>query len=289
MKAKIRKSSDLPEWFKLADFSHLAHLGTAAWFLQLDQLLDLRRNVSAALERFKATAMARRLHALNLQTSDVDTYFLAVANTAVPPTLIDAFHKQLGQSKAVIGVRPINAAHRFAIASTVGDLEKIRRLPIKAKRRMLKESEEFFINVIGTEDSPSGAYYTKYAGILAVDMWLPDEILITSFRRWLTATRAKTEQSYVPRIFTTNDFARWYDDAHVPYCLLKTWADFVKVEISQPVLVEALFPTRRNVTVDQFRKTKLPNYEKWFRYETLDTLEAQAEMEAFHASEAEKR
>lgn len=292
---KIKRPSDLPLWFTGAEYGHLANYDALEWSLLLAYLLALR----ADLQSGELIKRWRRQYADTVAEMNptgeqiVDAALRLHLTTPVSEKLIKASYERAVKhplrSLQFIGLQSIHAGHRVGIATTV-DKEAIygksHATRMRARAQMMKDSTPFFVDLI--PDTPSGYNFQRSSGVIAVDMWLPDDILIANFKRWLAAARSLRKQFAARRLFNQNDFARWVDDGFVPYSLLRMWATFRGVEISQPVFVEALFPNRRSVTVDQFRKTKIPNYEDWFSYATLELLEAQSEFEILDEIAEEK-
>ena len=274
---KIKHLSELPTWTDYLDCGYSANYGAAEWFWHLDYLLDFRRRLVDSPEKLYAD-FRDLMEIKNLDVSPEGLWgaiFASVCNTPLGAASAKGILHPKGNLQFP-GIQSINATHRFAISLTVP--ESARSVSTGPERiAALGDSKPFFMTVQGTEDEPCD--YLRYAGIVSVDMWLPDEVLLANFKRWLHAARKHTSQNHKPRLFTHDDFARWFDDSYIKYWMLRFWAEHEHVEISQPVMVEILFPSRRSVTVDQFRKTKIPNYEKWLNCETLDTLRAQVELE----------
>jgi len=294
MTKKIRSAAKLPKWFDAKKYLHLKSASSAEWAVIVEYLLDIRADIDAGANIGSLMRESiKKAHASDPEWADVlaatdnqliDLFF---ASRLIDP-VSDDLVEELGPSRvlralkdralAYVGVQSINRIHRHAIAT------------IAAKERdepLCAPDKPFYIDVLGTINAPFGKHHQRLAGVIAVDMWLPDAILIASFKRWLADARAATSQTKSKKTYGPRDFATWIDDSYVPYWLLRMWADCRGVTISQPALLEALFPTRRSVTVDQFRKTKIPNYENWLSWKTYDTLIAEAEQELFSAEDSQ--
>lgn len=83
--------------------------------------------------------------------------------------------------------------------------------------------------------------------MVAVDLAVPDDLIIDSFQKWLAERRKRS--SPTPghsrnKAFTKDDFKSWWLHGVLPYIDLTRWASLEGRRITYPVYGEALFPGR---------------------------------------------
>ena len=105
---------------------------------------------------------------------------------------------------------------------------------------------------------------SKYGHII-IDLNARDEDIKKAFNQWLSHARSRQNQqiqeetSRTGQSFEYSDnlrqeaFRSWQNNKLLPYCDLKAWAAWKRVTLTEPQLVELLFPRDSNQMRDKLR------------------------------------
>jgi hypothetical protein len=275
----------IPAWFDLSRYNFLRELDAAGWgnvvfkLLNLDSLND--EEIDAIFDGDLTISKSERLEFL---FNDV-AWLIDPEPLWSRPTL----HNFSAERFAFSGVSSVTCG---VLANMSLALEKVDRgqemieyararkqrasaRPAKEVAKEISESlnKPFFLAVReASKQSPPPLR------AVTVDLGLPDQMLVSGFKDWLTAMRRFEYQKAGKKTFSRNDFAKWVDLKYVPLFILKRWSELAGFELTYADMAEVLFPNRSKPTAEDIRKTHWKNVRKWVSQPTQDALTAQAEI-----------
>ncbi|WP_226470105.1 DUF6387 family protein [Luteimonas panaciterrae] len=282
---KIKHVGNLPQWFNISKFQFLRNADAVVWADVLGTLLSLREfnwsasgydkaainEIFAELEIFDAADTAWDRPWLSYTTDPDNFRFRSVGALSVSVVAYMALElEQIPEAKPIIEYR--------RLALDVANGKRVRRKPRMSIESVEYGKRPFFMALREAMKKNGDPKQLTTSRAIWVDMDLPDAILIEDFKAWLAASRRLDFHRAATKAFTRHDFAKWYDDAYVPLALVLSWARATGVDITNGVLADALYPTRR-IDSDKMRRTIRPACEEWLCNETRLALAAQAAKE----------
>lgn len=243
MSQVIRSASELPGWFSLASYEPQIGLCLAGWLRQLAARTELlfaplpfTEYELAHLDDIRARPIvpaAAEMLDLNPWTNDLE-FQLEGHACAYPPA------------------RPMRLRDLLSLEDAVGgdELEEVRGLrrriypepgfPIPDVHDAIEAMKEEHRLDCYVEDWASAHSRSSF---VAVDLALPDEVLVDAFRDLIPSLRelaARRAQCLTPTGAKV-DPASWAKFAILPYLDLQIWAQEVNVRVPNRVLADAIF------------------------------------------------
>lgn len=249
MKAKKRKindTNDLPSWFKLDKYKCANTLDARGWAEQLIKRNLIIENHSEHLKEWE-----------EIQNNPINDEFKICLT---------------GMDRSVRSMSPYDLAQKI----TLLDEGKASYL-IDARKQLIENEEvlesalldppdesEELISILNSTALDEWTYrpFVETHPLqeflpVAVDMQLPDELIIEDFKIWLKNTREKIEPFQRTKRAIKQDFDLWVRSSVLQYIDLSIWGKIEGVSISSRIMAAAIFPFGEGGE-DRIRKTTAP-------------------------------
>lgn len=288
---KIKKISDLPKWFNLDNYKNYEDADAKEWARAIELIFILRDYLDwmgndANKWREKFPELVGKNYLIQ-DVMDLPFILFLTPNDLLRETEMGVIEKRKNEEEKLRfpGIQSMHTTHRIMISKTVQWDPELAKSAAESKcGDEVPSRPPMFMNITGAKSDVGEDPPMKISGFVAVDLWLPDAVLMKSFRAWIKRARSFTGQACPKGDFGIERLKKWHREGYIPYWILRTWAEFNDVSISQPVLFEALFPGRKDgnvhcpVTLDHLRKVNIPNYEAWLSDKTFEALCAEVNM-----------
>lgn len=260
MAKRIRRVSDLPDWFRLAKYEGAAELDAAGWFEQLCTRRD-------CINRLKFTQPKGPL--------DVSQYFFEILATIREAPIVDATkiivfgdHTRMSHNSTFKGEPKLDHFFSGVTSLTTRGLKHIEDKLSPGRREYLhrfwtqfKDDEWTIFDPENMEyhyppkrwiDAPIHESYmfSKNKAVrlgqefspITVDLSLPDTLLINAFKLWLANARKETGMYPSSTRYRKPDFESWTRFGVLPWLDLTIWQEEVGLTIPSRVMADAIFP-----------------------------------------------
>lgn len=254
MAKRIRRVSDLPGWFQLEKYIDTAKLDAAGWYEQL----SVRSECFGMLELFIPD---------NLQAESpykLSEYFLLALEGIRETPIVDVksniifkiYFSRGSLSDFKDGSK--HAHYSLGVHSlTCRELNIMENLMTSGRRKYLRRWNEQFEHTsddtINKEftyvykswmDAPiykSHIPFHKKSVPIMVDLKLPDTLLLSAFKQWLTNIREERQTTTTMNRYRKPDFDSWIKFSILPWLDLTIWQKEVSVTIPNRVMADAIF------------------------------------------------
>lgn len=250
---KISRICQLPDWFNLENYQCAEDLESFEWYLQISHrilfftLLDYRTET----HRPKLPEIAEA--SLTRYTNLVWGKDLRETHYALPGISNEQeLYEHLMHSENAVTSLTLRHFTNYHI-----DLKHV--------HKWVDETGEHWDippnGELNPADSPIKlAHYPheekEYFSTARVNMKLPDEVLIESFKTWLATTR-RAENSKVRKLYRKLPFDRWARFKILPLLDLELWSKKTGSKLPDHIIAAALFPDADSGP-DSIRKTIRP-------------------------------
>ena len=279
---RVRRASDLPEWFRLDNYARAGTLDAAGWYEQL----FVRRHLLSMIDydqRHPSHADGTKLHASTLRrlqrvrampivdiTNDDVIYdrTLYELKARVPSYSLGVRLATVSDHYLTEGkIEPEKRTYaRNYFAQTFSDVPST--LPLKYKRPdWIDEPIDWIANDTG------------YGVSVRVNLVLPDKVLAEQFKRLLNELRRPWQRAGIEiENRQKPNFAGWQRFGVLPYLDLRIWEMETGVKIPKRVMADAIFPPGEGGE-EVVRKTTTKLAEELVTRKHLESLAAIAAQE----------
>ena len=285
MTKRIRRASELPDWYKLEKYKAASKLDAAGWYEQLSVRRDCFKYLKMSFPDFSEALDI--IHISPIFDIDNNPEFKSLF---LGGPLWDFKDKQQKPHYS-LGVHGL----------TVRQLRQIedRMLPERKEHSRLWWNQFKKVDIFNnTEDQYKYEYkawidnpiyesfkpkYQDKSVPVMVDLNVQDKLLVESFKQWLKNTRKEThtEITHYKKI----DFESWIKFGVLPWLDLTIWQQAADISIPNRVMADAIYPTGEGGE-EAVRKTTKPlannliGHTESSEY-SLSSLAAQAAHELF--------
>lgn len=284
-------SAGLPEWFDVEKYRAALNFKTIDWFEQLapraglfsfaDHLKqhgeNIRDGLAEALALIKENPVITRSR---MEAAPLKTVSMNGQNVEVIDPSITAM--RMSMDRRLIGVSDIDLNHTSRLVMSLKEEWQL-ALAAQLSWRFIKPEEmpplyrEINILIPWKDDFFPTLFDTWEAPLAAIDLALPDEILMKDFAAYLKEKRKRRGNIDSP-FFKSPDFTDWYKSGVLPYLDLTLWELATGESIRWNAFAEAL-----NEIVDDpiggegaLMKTTKAHAKKLIDARTIKILKSQA-------------
>lgn len=249
---KITNICQLPEWFDLDNYQSAYELQPYEWYLQIVQRKHFCTLLEYRTETHRPDLMRLAEDALSNLTQQTRGRDIRETNYILPHI---SNEKELLEHFAHFGaVTSLTLRHftnsKFSLSEVHSWLDEAGENWDQIPNGTFNAADEG----IKLADFPH-ENETKYA-TTRINMKLPDEVLIESFKVWLATTRRK-ENSKVRKQYRQLPFDRWARFGILPLLDLEIWCHQTGAKLPDHIISAALFPNADSGP-DNIRKTIRP-------------------------------
>lgn len=280
MSRRIKRVSDLPDWFDRTKYDQAASLDAAGWYEQLyvrrsvSALRSVQRGQPSATGFLSALSTLRRNPIVNvLESAETRCYFFGGALCELKSNDNELTHSP--------GVRLATVHDLYRIEGNIDRPE--REYARKFFAQIFDDSEDWWLQPLRYKrqdwmDKPVDAKSSSDFRITVIaNLRLPDRVLIEDFERILNGLResmAKGGGQPLPSPRKPN-FSSWIEFGVLPYLDLFDWATENGVSIPRRVMADAIFPAGEGGE-EVVRKTTAPLAKELLSERFLDVLASMA-------------
>jgi len=276
MTQRIKKISELPEWFSLEKYDTAKTLDAAGWYVQLyirarclSYLAD-GEDISGILNLIRDEPIIDVT-----ENSSLNFHYYR-----------GMFYEQPIIEQSKYGVHSLTV-HELYMAAI--NMEESKRVQAKAFFEMILNSllgvppESPRDSSILNREKTAFLYEPVHhvlrkpldQALLSVNLLLPDRELVEQFEAYLPVLRKECDAPIFSKKWHRPDFAEWARLGVLPYLDLMLWEKEQDAKISYQVMEEAIFPSIGG-SENRIRKTTVPKAKELISKKSLALLRVQA-------------
>ncbi|MCQ8128154.1 DUF6387 family protein [Methylomonas rivi] len=251
----MKKSPNLPNWFKLESYYGMETLTPKEWLENLSE----RQFFLSSLE-----------YSSSIDASFADKYFQGIITDPLRNKRYWA--EGLQPSSAVstltnLGACTIAQTLKFTAPQSVLSIKDYKDLVRHSRRSLFDENTKEYLQ----SDFRDRTSHTR----VTVNLYANDEQIIADFKKWLEKVRQDKNLVAPKKLFNEVDFKEWAEYMILPYLDLIIWSKYNEIKITQPVLGNVLFPDEIVDTTERIRRTIKPKAEWLMQESTINALALQ--------------
>jgi hypothetical protein len=248
------KAIDLPDEFKLAEYKRCASWGLREWAAALTIRSSIRKSwLLVCLEGKNKNVTNHIMHfvqdaSIRILSNPLDTNLDVNLFNAKPSYKLPSPIKDQSPADYFAGVYTFNHDRRY--------LEWVNRaIYIENEdytyddddhnETLAREENKFYETPAWKmhEESADGGFSIDIHSLfISVDLRIPDNELVSEFKKWLAKKRKDIGITPKQRPFNENDFADWHSDRLLQYLDLTFWAMTHNVKFTNEQIGKAIFP-----------------------------------------------
>jgi hypothetical protein len=231
---KLKKLSDLPEWFDICKYDKASSLGLKEWYEQISKRVlmqvDYDDGWTPSFSKIKIDPILKKE-----PIPDEFLDFVTANLISTEPEKSICNFKFSDLRKANLSLNFISADSE-SIAYGRGEEINMDTFNDDPKRPFNMGNASIDIH------RATGRFCISHIVPLTANLQASDEQLSYHFKSWLTQARKDYGCKAKEEMFTHIDFDDWYKYAILPYFDLTTWAKLKNSEFTNAILSEAIFP-----------------------------------------------